>query len=849
MLSFQAAYSGTSFAEQSGLFKELSGMLEHARPKIDKKCCYKKNIPLDLDTIRAIRNRLNRLNKTPKSVVKLDSHFFEFMLEISRLVNSYQDLELLQILSIGFEIGKKSSNIYEFREDANLDKIRKKLEKILAEHLSERNHLWNFFDITQKDLAHYIDVLINENRSSSQFFYPKKILNKNNIVIWAESNYVMVVFTGNSGFSDSLMSISDLINGNGNNSFIDLNGQANILSQSVTIINFFESSLKLNSYLEENLQMGKKIRFCAQGYNGALAELVAYYFYKKYDSTYDKQIESITFGVPGYLTEYSADKMHTAMGERQMRFRFMGDTIALSSYDFTFNQHGLIYFISHFDKGIKKTYFDKGHKLEYYRSNLLNTNFFDYIRNIFFFHTFLKFLRESSSLEDFNQHLNLLKELNLRNLMKPGNNLFTTYNKIKNSKCSYIDLLDNLNDQQEKLENYSENPYYHPEIKGNLEEKIIHILKNTHQLEEEFPSIMEIITNNERLLKLVKEESELYLTLLKAIEQLEVMKNAFLKELYTDIISLRNTHLSNRFTYMLHSLAKAKLALMLGKDVSYTDSGSTGTMLLKDIKGKVVGVLKKFENSQKQMAPRIVSKVFNVCRSFFNSYFSQEKSLAHIIDIQPKNEYLASMLAVNLKMYEIVPLSVITPIVLKNESHVGVFIEFIDSQYYQNAREDLLFLLDSGPNIDVFQEMVIWDFFIGNLDRKLENLLIYRNMNQSSLWTSPLYCIDNANIFPIEGPAFTNANMYSWGKVQIAQQQFTTKSKELVQHLLENKHLLQNVFSRVERLFNSPVILKDGADFLENRLNILHKILQNEINTPMELSIYRTRTLINKTLK
>lgn len=303
-------------------------------------------------------------------------------------------------------------------------------------------------------------------------------------------------------------------------------------------------------------------------------------------------------------------------------------------------------------------------------------------------------------------------------------------------------------------------------------------------------------------------------------------------------------------------IAKGALAIDLGQGIK-SNKGATGTLIISDINGKSVGVYKVSEKD----VP-ILTRIKNAVKSFLwgqLSYLSK-KNFA-----QPLAERAAYLLSSTLG-FHVAPASALTELNGKTgvfqvfihrnkkaESGYGAIADVkaatilvtskegkrrtIDEKKYVEAKDAVE--VDSKEHFteeekNKFQQFIIYDYIIGNLDRHDENWFITISENMEM---TDIKAIDNANAFPKKQPlkgAIATRNQYQWQTRNIAKEKFTDKSKRFV---LENL-TPEKIQEFVDKLnYEQPGFLDEDMEMLlKKRARVAQILVQKEGSTPQDLA-------------
>jgi hypothetical protein len=275
-------------------------------------------------------------------------------------------------------------------------------------------------------------------------------------------------------------------------------------------------------------------------------------------------------------------------------------------------------------------------------------------------------------------------------------------------------------------------------------------------------------------------------------------------------------------------IAKAKLAIRLGIGPK-ANKGATGTIIIKGINGKSLGVFK----AGNQHAGLIVRLKNLLKKTFFGQlHYLSNKDLA-----QAQAE-VAAYLVDQFFNFHLSPSSKMTQLLGKE----GVFQLFLKD--YAEAKQ-VLNQIDSKENFEegelyFFQLMDVFDYLIGNLDRHEENWFI--KLLKDTLIIEDIKGIDNANSFPRKNPTwltkFILKNQYKWKNLKLAKPVFCPKVRQFI-----NKSLNENKVTLFLNKLNEtlPGFLDEKMKILFlKRVEVLNKLATDPTSSPARLGQYVT---------
>lgn len=329
-------------------------------------------------------------------------------------------------------------------------------------------------------------------------------------------------------------------------------------------------------------------------------------------------------------------------------------------------------------------------------------------------------------------------------------------------------------------------------------------------------------------------------------------------------------------------IAKGGLAINLGRGVK-ANKGATGTLIIKDINGKPVGIHKVSEKD----VP-LWTRIKNIIKSIFGGQLSC-LSKAHLA--QPRSERAAYLVSRELG-FGVAPSSLEATI----QNKVGVFQVFVNKNKDRGAVSDVkntvfelkkykkpLTSIKNGNGEDqtlypkgkdedsyieaekevtkhirmidqvdkkgmfyeseliLFQKFAIFDYLIGNLDRHGLNWLITVSPDKK---ITSIRAVDNANAFPKKQPAKNSSaakNQYAWKSFNIAEQEFTHIVKQFVKDNL-NPDKIKNVIKVIKEDLKGNS--EEDPGFLDNdmeelfikRANVIFNLIEKNNQSPATLA-------------
>ncbi|WP_059359115.1 hypothetical protein [Parachlamydia acanthamoebae] len=388
------------------------------------------------------------------------------------------------------------------------------------------------------------------------------------------------------------------------------------------------------------------------------------------------------------------------------------------------------------------------------------------------------------------------------------------------------------------------------EDKGYSREQVKQIRQFENDMQELFEEKLKPFVKNNPKLRSLLANKELHNFLNPKLKELRQQKNLLKEELGEDsdlsedssfeLPKLTGEEESQKLT---RQIEKAKLAAKFGL-VTNVGKGKTGAHFVewvsKDGKGefKKIGIF-KLSNKETSLSIRIKNKFKQL---FFGQlYYLNTKKLA-----QSKSEAAAFEVSKFLDF----PISPGARVV-KLGDKTGTMQRFLNG--YQEA-EQVSYLLQNQDNFTPqgwkqFQQMTLFDYLIGNLDRHHENWLVKLDEEGK---VNDIKAIDNVNSFPeknIFGIKVAARNQYKWRNFQISGYAYDSELLNDLRSHLTPIQVGQMISSINDRL---PGFLSDKMEtLLKERAQALYLLADPERGpfTPQELAEYRTHSSIKALLK
>ncbi len=272
------------------------------------------------------------------------------------------------------------------------------------------------------------------------------------------------------------------------------------------------------------------------------------------------------------------------------------------------------------------------------------------------------------------------------------------------------------------------------------------------------------------------------------------------------------------------NLAKAELATSFGYGIVPTDAGANGAVFIKTLENVPVGVFK---------APQELSWLDFV--EIAKLYVGQARLLNSEKGAQEYAEVVASDLCKEFNFNGIAPEAITASFCGKEGSFIafkGGFQELKDVKDAFNARTDF-----SEDEINLWQMIVVWNSFIGNLDPHDENIFVVMGIGDV---LERACMIDHGNAFPVYNPAWlgSKGNLGAWGRFTISKEPFTDKIKKFILDNLSQEKMEQFFESNKARAaFFKPKM----RDLQIKRIRILRECVESgQIINPEKLAEIKT---------
>lgn len=291
---------------------------------------------------------------------------------------------------------------------------------------------------------------------------------------------------------------------------------------------------------------------------------------------------------------------------------------------------------------------------------------------------------------------------------------------------------------------------------------------------------------------------------------------------------------------VLEAKTEAKIARMnflfkIGVSGS-SEKGVTGTVLVKDLRGRVLGVFKP----DAIYAP-LATRIGNYVRKIFG----QLSLLSGVAHAQPQAEYAAYLVdrffginsVPSSKLAELGGAKGVFQLAAgtakktrdgEAEGSVTIGKRIKEAKDVQNILNKDKY---ENSELEIFQKFAIHDFLIGNLDAHEENWFV-DTINDK---ITGIIGIDKANSWPVKNPDTDDRrskNQYKWKEMGIAQKPFTDSMKEFMKTINDDK--LNEFFTQMEN--ETPGFFNDDMkDLALQRASAIRIMAINNNSTPADL--------------
>ncbi len=635
-----------------------------------------------------------------------------------------------------------------------------------------------------------------------------------------------------------------LLSGTGNG----LNGDQTTMHRADRL----EKSLRGNAAFREKITnyiaRGKLVRFVGAGEAGQLAEILA--FKQKRAEKHDTQIQSITFGVKGYLAHSSQAELASTMQGSNLRIRMDGDRIAQKNYLHLTNKFGqILHFPMNADHEID------GHSLSHYIANLSNSSVLPIFSRLYFMYNSLQIHGELISLleadlasieEPMDRYNAFLRvdalSKNIYRILDPKSDVFSV-----ELMTIQLKTLEDIKTRQLPKHRYPELSGLESNLKWvhdlhqkeaisqlAMEQDLLSYCRAAALTKQQFGEIRKYaLTRAEKKSEIYHTCGENLRAYLVAAEKRDNLKQVeYLKH---SLQMLDPENAESRLIGFLQQIANAKLALLWGGKVEPA-GGSTGAIFLSDIEEQSrIGLFKSAAHLP-----------------WYKKTFGQAAKLSSSTELggtgEPLREVMAFRLAARMmqtaqligiqlpQLPHLVPICLVTSLPAEEEID-GVFIEFVEGYGPAKETSPLVTKTQNEGEQTAFEWFTLFDFFLGNLDRHFENIFVAKS---NPTWSS-MRCIDNANSFPESGVSKRmSGNMYQWGCYEAAKQPYSQKTRESILRMVEEVTELSEFMEKNIPTGGDEIGTVTAGKFYAARIAVAKEILQSPDSTPEYLSRIRT---------
>ena len=264
-------------------------------------------------------------------------------------------------------------------------------------------------------------------------------------------------------------------------------------------------------------------------------------------------------------------------------------------------------------------------------------------------------------------------------------------------------------------------------------------------------------------------------------------------------------------------IQEVSLAIMLGVGME-KNKGTTGSLIVCDLKGKPRGVYKLNSNHH--------TWLMRFIRFFKKTFWGQLKYLSNQNpNAQSKAEVAAYKASVHFN-FNLTPASKMTTINGQQGAFMGFIEGYEEASKGSKGKKSCIQSLEGKASkgslepeeIDAFQKMAVFDYLIGNLDRHEENWFVKTEDGR----LSDIKAIDNANSFLKINPGSTTTvgNQYKWKNLPIAEQQLTETTKAFIRREL-TVDKIRNFVASIDLTSELAFLDQDMNHLLIKRLSVL----------------------------
>ena len=308
------------------------------------------------------------------------------------------------------------------------------------------------------------------------------------------------------------------------------------------------------------------------------------------------------------------------------------------------------------------------------------------------------------------------------------------------------------------------------------------------------------------------------------------------------------------------ALEVGKLADKLGVKM-LGQKGATGSIKLRDVKGKGVAIFK----SMNEANDRVVRKIEKRAKSFFGITRPTQLLAGGQGTSKQVAEVVSYDLAENLGFKDIVPETVFGEV----EGKIGSIQKFGKGFVEAKEQEKLINSDRFTPEArEKVMKMCVLDYLIGGLDTHAENWMVKVGFdeNQEEIITD-IIKIDNGNSFPERHPKVNDVvirkNQFSWGTFPFAKNPPSDELKKMINNITVDEwhNALQGCRDNYEDKFKVNQNVRNGGmeeeyrnqqDYLKTffnsdvevsgkkRLKVLHKWANSKEGTLKELSALKS---------
>ena len=271
------------------------------------------------------------------------------------------------------------------------------------------------------------------------------------------------------------------------------------------------------------------------------------------------------------------------------------------------------------------------------------------------------------------------------------------------------------------------------------------------------------------------------------------------------------------------------------------NKGVSSSKIYRDLKGKPIGIFKVgvigLKPGLKRQGALIIQNMLRIQGQRDFLPYSRERAVGSML-----SERATYLFSEQLEL-GLVPTTEIVTI----DGSKGSFQHFVDN--YREAQDVSFHNLQNATESEInqFQIFAIFDYLIGNLDRKADNWLVSMRSDTDAI--KDIKMIDNANAFPerhLPSHAWcASRSQYKWKQLELAKAPLSNKAIEFIQKLTPKK--IQEIITVIQNDIEDGGFLSEKViKTLEERAKVIRNLGKNkgtlkdlsEINTTKKIQAY-----------